>query len=416
LNKNTRNSVAKRIAVLLPSLAGGGAERSMLNLIGVFLRQGRNVDLLLFRREGPYLNSVPDGARIIELAAGSALRGRWLAARADPSGIGSLIRPVLLTRKTDGDLRHIASLAGYLREHPPDVLLSAMTYTNLVALWARSLAGARVPVVISERISLSHHIESKSAKNAWRWRHLLPAVSHAYASADGIVVVSNSVADDLAANTHLTRSAIRTIYNPVVDETLHEMAAEALDHPWFQPDAPPVVLGVGRLIPQKDFATLLRAFAILNARRRTRLVILGEGRLRPALESLARELGIEDHVDFPGFAENPYRYMSRAAVFALSSIYEGLPGVLIQALACGCPVVSTDCPGGSAEILHGGQVGRLVPMQDAEALADALDNTLAEPASGHDLRERAARFSVQHISREYLDYLDDIVLAKQNSV
>ena len=212
------------------------------------------------------------------------------------------------------------------------------------------------------------------------------------------------------------RSAIRTIYNPVVDEKLREMAAEALDHPWFQPGAPSVVLGVGRLILQKDFATLLRAFAILNARRRARLVILGEGRLRPALESLARELGVEDHVALPGFAENPYRYMSRAAVFALSSIYEGLPGVLIQALACGCPVVSTDCPGGSAEILHGGQVGRLVPMQDAEALADALDNTLAESASAHDLRERAARFSVQHISREYLDYLDDIVSAKQNSV
>lgn len=407
--------VAKRIAVLLPSLAGGGAERSMLNLIGVFLQQGREVDLLLFRREGQYLDSVPDGARVIELAAGSALRGRWLAVQADPSGIGALLRPVLLARKTDGDLRHIASLARYLREQPPDVLLSAMTYTNLVALWARSLARVPVPVVISERISLSHHIESKSAKNAWRWRHLLPAVSHTYASADGIVVVSNSVADDLAANTRLERSAIRTIYNPVVDGKLRAMAAEPLDHPWFGPDAPPVVLGVGRLIPQKDFPTLLRAFAILSARCRARLVILGEGRLRTELESLARELGVESHLDLPGFAENPYRYMSRAGVFALSSIYEGLPGVLIQALACACPVVSTDCPGGSAEILDGGRVGRLVPMQDAAALADALHDTLNDPPSAQDLEERATCFSVQHTSAEYLDYLDEIVAAKQNS-
>lgn len=406
---------AKRIAVLLPSLAGGGAERSMLNLVGAFLRQGRDVDLLLFRREGAYLNSVPDGTRVVELPAGSALHGRWLAARADPSGIGALLRPVLFPRKTDGDLRHIASLARYLREQPPDVLLSAMTYTNLVALWARDLAQATAPVVISERISLSHHIESKSAKNAWRWRYLLPAVSHAYRSADGICVVSNSVADDLAANTRLERSAIRTIYNPVVDDKLREMAAEPLDHPWFAPGARPVVLGVGRLIPQKDFPTLLRAFALLSTKSRARLVILGEGRLRGELEELARELGITSHFDLPGFAENPYRYMSRAGVFALSSIYEGLPGVLIQALACACPVVSTDCPGGSAEILAGGQVGRLVPVRDAAALAEALHSTLQEPPPAAALAERAARFSVQHISAEYLDYLDEIVSAKQNS-
>lgn len=406
---------AKRIAVLLPSLAGGGAERSMLNLVGAFLRQGRDVDLLLFRREGAYLNSVPDGTRVVELPAGSALHGRWLAARADPSGIGALLRPVLFPRKTDGDLRHIASLACYLREQPPDVLLSAMTYTNLVALWARDLVQATVPVVITERISLSHHIESKSAKNAWRWRYLLPAVSHAYRSADGICVVSNSVAEDLAANTQLERSAIRTLYNPVVDDKLREMAAEPLDHPWFAPGAPPVVLGVGRLIPQKDFPTLLRAFALLSTKYRARLVILGEGRLRGELEELARELGISSHFDLPGFAENPYRYMSRAGVFALSSIYEGLPGVLIQALACACPVVSTDCPGGSAEILAGGQVGRLVPMRDAAALADALHTTLQEPPPAEALAERAARFSVQHTSAEYLGYLDEIVLAKQNS-
>lgn len=400
--------------MLLPSLAGGGAERSMLTLIGSFLRHGRDVDLLLFRREGPYLKSVPAGTRVTEIAAGSALRGRWLAARADPSGIRRLLQPVLLPRKADGALRYVGGLARHLRAHQPDVLLSAMTYTNLVALWARSLARVPVSVVVSERISLSHHIQSRSSKNAWRWRHLLPAVGHAYGSADGVVAVSNSVASDLAANTPLEPSAIRIIYNPVVDDRLAEWAAEPLDHPWFGPDAPPVVLAVGRLIPQKDFPTLLRAFAILSARRRARLVILGEGRLRPELEALAAELGIEAHLELPGFVENPFRYMSRAAVLALSSIYEGLPGVLIQALACGCPVVSTDCPGGSAEILDDGRLGPLVPMHNAQALADALDRTLDDPPSGQYLKERAARFSVQRSSRDYLDCLDDIVSAKQN--
>ena len=415
LNDDTHKPPAKRIAVLLPSLAGGGAERSMLNLMDAFLRQGREVDLLLFRREGAYLKSVPAGARVMEIAAGSALRGRWLAARADPSSIGRLLKPVLLPRKADGNLRYVGGLARYLRAHPPDVLLSAMTYTNLVALWARSLARVPVPVVVSERISLSHHIQSRSSKNAWRWRDLLPVVGHAYASADGVVAVSNGVASDLAANTRLERSAIRTIYNPVVDDSLAELAAEPLDHPWFGPDAPPVVLAVGRLIPQKDFPTLLRAFAILSARHRVRLVILGEGRLRPELEALAAEPGIESHLELPGFVESPFRYMSRAAVLALSSIYEGLPGVLIQALACGCPVVSTDCPGGSAEILEDGQVGPLVPMQNVQALADALHSALVDPPSGQHLKQGAARFSVQQSSRDYLDCLDDIVSAKQNS-
>lgn len=403
---------ARRIAILLPSLAGGGAERSMLNLAGEFLARGREVDLLLFRREGPYLADVPDGCRVVEIPPGPGLGGRWLAAMADPSGIASLLKPVLLARKTDGDLRHLAALRRYLAESPPDALLSAMTYTNLVALWARDLSGAPVPVVVSERISLSHHLASKSSKPAWRWQHLLPVVGHAYARADAIVTVSDSVADDLVAAAGLERNSVQTIYNPVVDAGLAPLAAEPLDHPWFQPGERPVVLGVGRLIEQKDFATLLRAFAILCGRRAARLVILGEGRLRPALEALVRELGIENYVDLPGFAENPYRYMARAGVFALSSIYEGLPGVLIQALACECPVVSTDCPGGSKEILKDGRIGRLVPIQDPEALAQALYATLAEPPPAPSLKERAVDFSVQRAGQLYLDCLDHAASAR----
>jgi glycosyltransferase involved in cell wall biosynthesis len=318
---------------------------------------------------------------------------------------------VLIARKTDGDLRHLRALRDYLRDSPPDVLLSAMTYTNLVALWARQLAGSQVPVVVSERISLSHHIESKLAKPAWRWEYLLPVVSQAYAKADGLVTVSDSVAEDLARSAGLERDHIRTIYNPVVDDALLAMAGEPLEHPWFAAGERPVVLGVGRLIEQKDFPTLLRAFALLCQRRTARLMILGEGRLRPELEALARKLGIDNYVQLPGFAENPYRYMARAGVFALSSIYEGLPGVLIQALACGCPVVSTDCPGGSAEILDGGRVGSLVPMRDPQALADALHATLTQPRPAQVLTDRAKDFSVASAGRNYLDYLDAVVKA-----
>jgi glycosyltransferase involved in cell wall biosynthesis len=171
--------------------------------------------------------------------------------------------------------------------------------------------------------------------------------------------------------------------------------AQPIDHPWFAEGAPPVILGVGKLKPQKDFATLLRAFATLRAGRAARLVILGEGEQRGELEALAQNLGIAADVALPGFVDNPFPYMARASLFVLSSRFEGLPGVLIQALACGCPAVSTDCPSGPAEILEGGRYGPLVPVGDAEGLARAMAETLAAPLSPDILRERAAFFSTE---------------------
>ena len=411
MNNSSGISGAKHIAVLLPSLAGGGAERSMLHLVRSFLEQGRKVDLLLCRAKGPLLDKVPTAARLVTLKPTSGLRGRLMAALADPSGIWSLLRPVLLPVKTDADIRHIAALRNYLKEAQPDVVLSALTYTNLIALWAKQLARTSVPVVVSERIALSVHMKNEAGQRGWRWRYIyiLPAVSHAYRRPDGIVTVSDNVASDLCKSTNISREAIKTIYNPVVDKSLHELADKPLDHPWFRPDAAPLILAAGRLISQKDFPTLIRAFAMLRSKRQARLIILGEGRQRPELESLAKTLGVESDVELPGFVDNPYQYMSRASVFALTSLYEGLPGVLIQALACGCPVVSTDCPGGSAEILEHGRYGRLVPVKDREALADAINSILDETSNRDELKKRASLFSVDYAAKQYLDYLDNIV-------
>ena len=405
------SSRAQHIAVLLPSLAGGGAERSMLHLLRSFIEQGRRVDLLLCRKKGPLLDSVPEAVRIQTLKPTTALRGRLTAAlaNANPSGIRSLLRPVLLPVKTDADIRHINSLKHYLKDVQPDVLLSALTYTNLIALWAKQLAGVSTPIVVSERIALSEHIKNEGQHRGWRWRFLMPVVNQAYGSSDGIVAVSDSVAEDLAENTQIDPDSIKTIYNPVVDSTLRELAETPLDHPWFKVGAPPVVLAAGRLIPQKDFQTLMRAFAILQSKREARLVILGEGRQRRELESLAKTLGITSSVAMPGFVSNPYQYMARASIFALTSRYEGLPGVLIQALACGCPVVSTDCPGGSAEILDQGKYGRLVPMNNETVLADAMDSLLNETPDKDMLRTRASLFTVDFAAQQYVDYLDGIV-------
>jgi len=384
----------------------------MLHLVQSFHERGRIVDLLVFRHEGAYLSQVPSAAGVTVLEPSSGLRGRLSALLADPAGILALLRPVLLPFKADTNIRHIGSLAGYLKDRQPDVLLSALTYTNLAALWAKRLAGVSTSVIVSERIALSTHIGSDGRPRHWRWRFLLPVISRVYRMADGIVAVSDSVATDLAKNTHIGRKSIRTIYNPVVDAKLSELSGETLDHPWFTQGQPPVILGAGRLIPQKDFATLLKAFAVLRGKRDVRLVILGEGKLRPTLEALADELGIAADVTLPGFAENPYNYMANSAVFALTSLYEGLPGVLIQALACGCPVVSTDCPGGSAEILDGGRFGQLVPVGGVNELAGALEAALDNPPDKRALSLRAAEFSVKNAADRYLEYMDGITSGK----
>ncbi len=409
MNSSSGISGAKHIAILLPSLAGGGAERSMLHLVRSFLEQGRSVDLLLCRAKGPLLSSVPTAARLVTLKPTSGFRGRLMAALADPSGVWSLLRPVLLPFKADADIRHIIALRDYLEETRPDIVLSALTYTNLIALWAKQLARLSIPVVVSERIALSVHAKIEGRQRGWRWRYILPAVSNAYRRADGIVAVSGSVANDLSKNTQIGHKAIKTIYNPVVDKSLHELADKPLDHPWFKPDAAPLILAAGRLIAQKDFQTLIRAFALLRSKRQAKLIILGEGGQRPELESLAKELGVGSDVEMPGFVDNPYQYMSRASVFALSSLYEGLPGVLIQALACGCPVVSTDCPGGSAEILEHGRYGQLVPVGNQKALADAIDSVLDKAINKDELKNRASLYLVEYAAEQYLGYLDSIV-------
>jgi glycosyltransferase involved in cell wall biosynthesis len=226
-----------------------------------------------------------------------------------------------------------------------------------------------------------------------------------YPWADAVVAVSDGVAADTAEVARIPRDAIRTIYNPADVDDIARQARLPVDHPWLQPGGPPLILGVGRLAAQKDFPTLLRAFARLRQGRDARLVILGEGRQRPALEALVAQLGLAECVDLPGYEGNPFRFMARAALFVLSSRYEGLPGALIQALACGCPVVSTDCPSGPHEILEGGDYGPLVPVGDDMAMAEGMERVLASPPDPDRQRRRAECFSVDACADQYLDLL-----------
>jgi glycosyltransferase involved in cell wall biosynthesis len=402
--KNAR--AGRRVAIVMHGFSGGGMERSMLRLGEAFVARGLDVDFVVGRSAGALLGDVPAGARIVELGRAPVWRAaaRWLAI--DQGAWQLLLRPRsrAILRPL---LRRLPSLVAYLRKTRPDAVLAAEPPYNVIALWARQLAGIGGRVVISERNQVSHHAAFKAL---WADAAVQRLLRRSYLSADAIIAVSDGVADDLSAYAAIPRERITTVYNPVVGPELLAKAQEPLDHPWFAPGQPPVILAAGRLDPQKDFATLIRAFAQVRRRRAVRLVILGAAHPGKAayaeeLKALPGTLGVESDVAMPGFADNPFAFMARASVFVLSSLYEGLPGVLIQALACGCPVVSTDCPSGPAEILEGGRLGPLVPVGDTAALGQAIEQVLDDPPAPERLQTGARRFAVQQAVDRYLELL-----------
>jgi glycosyltransferase involved in cell wall biosynthesis len=360
-----------RIALFLPSLRCGGAERVMVNLAGAFAERSFDVDLVVAEAAGPYLAQVPPQVRVIDLSAGRVL-----------ASLPRLVR--------------------YLRRYRPAALLSAMEHANLVALWARALARVPTRTVVSIHIAVS-----QAAANGQPLRGRLATASAGlfYRMAQGVVAVSDGVADDFARVTGLRRACIRTIYNPVITPKLCALARAPLDHPWFGAGEPPVVLGVGRLAAQKDFPTLIEAFAHVRSQRRARLLILGEGEKWSELNDLARSLGLAADVSLPGYVDNPFAYMRRCSAFVLSSAWEGLPTALIEAMACGAAVISTDCPSGPAEILAVGRYGQLVPVGDADAMAAAILTTLNTAPDTTATRQRAEAFSMEGSAAQYLELL-----------
>ena len=300
-------------------------------------------------------------------------------------------------------LASFPELVRYLRGQRPDAMLSTLFFTNVMAIWACRWVERPPRLVLREANTIS---AKGTQADHWKYR-LMPYLSRwFYPWADRVVTVSEAAGEDLIDVTGIAEEKVRTIYNPVVTENLKQQAREPVDHPWFREGAPPVVLGAGRLEKQKDFETLIRAFSRIRKSTTARLVILGKGSRKSQLEELAHALEVRDDVLLPGFVDNPFKYMARAGVFALSSRFEGLPGVLIQAMATGCPVVSTDCPSGPREILEEGRYGPLVPVGDPEALAEGIRSVFSDPPSTTTMKESAERFSeekaVERYSRELI--------------
>lgn len=363
---------AKRFAIFLPDMIGAGAQRVMLNLANGMAARNFAIDLVLVQAKGPYLEHVSKSVRIVDLKA--------------PRVLASL-----------------PALVHYLRHERPWAMLSGLGSANCVALWARQLAGSNTRLVISEHNTLSIHAERPPN---WRARQMPRLARYFYSWADAIIAVSKGVAEDLAAVARIPRQRIQVIYNPVITPEMRAKAALPLVHAWFQPDQPPVILGIGRLTQQKDFATLIEAFALVRSTRRVRLVILGDGEERQRLEALVQQLEIDHDVWMPGFVENPYAFMTQTDLFVLSSKWEGLPTVLIEALYCGSKLVATDCPSGPREILANGKYGKLVPVGDTAALAQAIEHTLLSEAP-KPCSESWSAFELETVLDQYLQVLLD---------
>jgi glycosyltransferase involved in cell wall biosynthesis len=361
------------VALFLPTLYSGGAERVQLNLARYFLDRGLRVDLVVCKYFGSLKDKVPEGIRLVSLDA----------------------RKVMFS---------VPAYLRYLRIARPSVVLSSVENASIVSCIGKMLSSHRHRLLVRLDNSLSEPGILPLQMHRWP---VMTAIASTFHAADAFVAVSGGLREQLSRLPGLGNKPIRRIYNPVIHD---EFEAQADLTPALPPSikpGEPFVLAVGRLHKQKGYSHLLLAFARVVEQRPSHLVILGEGDDREELQGLASSFGIAPYVHFLGYAPNPLAYMRHAAVFVLSSLAEGFGNVIVEALACGTPVVSTDCPHGPREILSGGRYGTLVQVGDVDALAHAITAKLnaPKPAMSEELKEHLQLFSIETIGKRYVEEL-----------
>ncbi|WP_435103410.1 glycosyltransferase [Arhodomonas sp. AD133] len=359
--------MSRDLAIFLSGYGKGGVERMLVRLALGFARErGLAVDFLVPKGELPYVEQLETHVRVFRHE------------RDDPAG----------------------QLQAYLECERPARLVTGKPEDEALAVGVLTRAGLEVPLYCRIGVPQLHRVRQRSRNPLRRWwlRRRLRAT---YRNVDGFLVVSRATGDELTGPLGVAPERVHVLPNPVIDDDLYAAAAAPCPHPWLEDGGAPVILGVGGFRRQKDFPTLIRAFAAVRARRPVRLVILGEGRQRQRMERLIRRLGVQDDVALPGFTDNPYAYMRRAALFALSSRWEGQPNVLIEAMALGTPAVATDCVSGPRDILGDGRFGALAPVADPQALAQAIEKTLASPPSPAVLREAVSDYTLTASAEAY---------------
>lgn len=376
-----KNDNNQHIAIYLPNLNSGGAERIAVRLMNGMAERNMKIDLLLNSCQGPFLKDINSRIKIFDLG-------------------------------TTRTLKSIIPLIYYLRENKPDVIISHLSHANVIMILAKILANINTRIIVVEHNTFTKFQFAKIDIKI-KYELLKFCMKIFYSFSDKVVGVSLGVSKDITNLLNLKKDKSTTIYNPVVSQDLLNNSEEKVEHKWIINKKYPVLLAVGRLTIQKDYYTLLRAVAHVNEKKPLRLIILGTGELLEELKDFAEKLKIDNMVDFFGFCANPYAFMSKVDLFVLSSKWEGLPTVLIEAMACGCPVVSTDCPSGPSEILCDGKYGSLVPVEQPILLANAIEKMLDDKKNKDkeriSIRNRALDFSVDNSLNSYLTLINSIL-------
>ena len=343
-----------RVIFFIPNLAGGGAERVLINLLKHLDRTQFDPHLVVSRFEGPHVHSVPTDVRVTELKS----RSLWTVA---------------------------PKLIKVIRNQEPDVVVSTTGGGGIPTVLAHRVAGSRARLIVWERSVLV------GSERGIKRTLMLKLKKILWPRADLVTAVGTAVEEDIRKQTGLDPSKTRVLYSPILDQEMERLSKVEVAHHWFE-EKVPIILCVARLVPLKDHETLLRGFARLLEEREVRLVLLGDGPLRRELEHLAEQLGISRSVWFAGFVKNPFKYMRRSSLLALTSLHEGMPGVVVQAMACGLPVVGTASPGGTPEIVQHEQTGLLIPMKDPDAFFEAACRLLDEPGLARQLADKAREY------------------------
>jgi glycosyltransferase involved in cell wall biosynthesis len=357
-----------RVAFFLPSLGGGGAQRVIVNLANYYVRQGIAVDLLLVKNQGAYFPLLDSRVNLVILGCSRVAF--------------SLIY-----------------LLRYLKKARPNSLLVTMPHVSIVAILAKLICGLSFKLIIRQ----PNYLSLNTGKINYFTRLLVKLICLLFNRADSIIAISQGVAKDLNSYGVIDSDKISVIYNPIFSGSILNQAEQKIQHQWISNGHRDyaLIIAVGRLVRQKNFSMLIDAFHKLLRQQNARLIILGEGPLKSELQAKINSLGLSWCIELLGFSDNPYAYLKRADVFVLSSLWEGFGNVLVESLALGTPVVSTDCPSGPAEILQDGKYGILVENNNSDALAAGMLKALRQSLQKEELIHRAKYFSISNIAEQY---------------
>lgn len=380
-NNSASQPVVRHVCLYFPSYGDGGVERMTANLASGLAETGVTVDFIVNHQTAPYLSGLENKV--------------------------NFITPL------DNKSQDLPWLVNYLNTSQPDVLMTVKDAAGIMAIRAKKRSRAGTRIIVRTGTALLSRLGHRGTGFVKRWLKTRKLRRY-YQQADGHIAVALGSRQELHELIEIPEESIIVIKNPVITPSLLKLQHEAIDHPWFAPSGKPLIMGMGGFRQQKDFSTLIRAFALLHQSRPCQLLLLGKGRQEKRLLQLCRELGIEDDVLFPGFTDNPYPWLKRADLFVLSSLWEGSPNVLTEALALGTPVVATDCQSGPREILQDGKYGELVPLGEPQTMGEAMARTLDNPLGSERLEEAAREYTLEASTRSYIQAFSHFMAAGQD--